>query len=481
MRAWLTASATELARDIREKRATSREIVDAHIAHIESVNPSLNAIVAERFKEARQEADAADQKVASSSPEELPLFHGVPCTIKECFQLEGMPQTAGLVARRGTISKHDGVTVQRYRSAGAIPLGVTNVSELCMWLETNNQVYGRSRNPYDPGRIVGGSSGGEGSIIGAGGSPFGLGSDLGGSIRMPAFFNGVFGHKPTGGLIPVTGQYPCPSDGDAMRYVTSGPLCRKAEDLWPLLEILAGPDPSDPECTAWELGHPSQVDLSQLRILNIPTNGRFAVHRDLQESQTKVANYLKSLGAQVEDCQVHDLKYSLQIWASMLGSSQTPNTFRNMMGYESPWPLWWEMAKWCAGMSKHTVPAILLAIFDNIGSWFPKHTEHMVRLGIELRESLTALLGDNGVILYPPYVRPAPLHNQPLLTPYEWAYTAIFNVMEFPATQIPTGLNRQGLPLGVQAVAAPGNDHLTVAVAQALEAGLGGWTPPWNL
>lgn len=480
MKSWLTASATTLAQEIREGKATSREIVDAHIAHIESVNPYLNAVVAERFDTARAEADAADLRTAHTVSEDLPPFHGVPCTIKECFELEGMPQTAGSVARQGYIAERDAVTVKRYRNAGAIPLGVTNTSELCMWLESHNMVYGRTRNPYDPGRIVGGSSGGEGSIIGAGGSPFGLGSDVGGSIRMPAFFNGVFGHKPTGGLVPITGQFPCPDSGDAMRYVVSGPLCRKAEDLWPLLELLAGPDPSDSECKPWDLSHPADVDIRQMRILNIPTNGQFPVHRELQRNQQRVVQYLASQGAQVEECRIKDLKYSLQIWSSMLGVSQEPNTFRQLMGYDSPWPLVWEMAKWSVGSSKHTLPAIVLAIIDDIGNWFPKHTASMVKKGLKLRQDLIDLLGDNGVFIYPPYARPAPLHNQPLLTPYEWVYTAIFNVMEFPATQIPTGLNHKGIPLGVQAVSAPGHDHLTIAVANILEQGLGGWTPPWT-
>src|SRR5207253_4609005 len=113
-----------------------------------------------------------------------------PCTIKESIALTGMPHTAGLVARKGTLAGADAPTVARLRAAGAIPLGVTNTSELCMWMESNNRVYGRTGSAYDPSRTAGGSSGGEGAIVGAAGAPFGLGSDIGGSIRMPAFFNG---------------------------------------------------------------------------------------------------------------------------------------------------------------------------------------------------------------------------------------------------------------------------------------------------
>lgn len=230
-----TASAVALARRIRERSVTARAVVDAHIAHLERCNPTLNALVADRFAEARAEADLADEAVRRGAP--LGPLHGVPCTIKEAFALTGMPNTSGLVARKGLRATRDATAVQRLRAAGAIPLGVTNVSELCMWMESDNRVYGRSNNPYDPRRIVGGSSGGEGAVVGAGGAPFGLGSDIGGSIRMPAFFNGVFGHKPSAGLVPGSGQFPM-ATGAATRYLTTGPLARRAEDLYPLLSVM---------------------------------------------------------------------------------------------------------------------------------------------------------------------------------------------------------------------------------------------------
>src|SRR4051812_38877312 len=249
-------SAVELAALIRGRRISSREAVEAHIAQIARVNPVLNAVVRERFDEARAEADAADAALARGDVDMLPPLHGVPCTIKECFALRGMPHSAGLRARRHVVAARDATAVARLRQAGAIPLGVTNTSELCMWMESNNRVYGRTNNPYDASRIVGGSSGGEGAIIGAGASPFGLGSDIGGSIRGPAFFNGVFGHKPTGGLVPGTGQYPL-ARGAALRYLTTGPLARRAEDLMPLLRVLAGPDGHDGGCEAMPLGDPA--------------------------------------------------------------------------------------------------------------------------------------------------------------------------------------------------------------------------------
>ncbi|CAN0591760.1 unnamed protein product, partial [Laminaria digitata] len=181
----LQLSATELARRIRERECSSVEVVEAHIQQLLAVNPRINAVVAERLEAAREEARAADRQ-AERTPGFLPPLLGVPCTIKECFAVKGMPQCAGLVARKDFRAEIDATTVARLRAAGAIVLGVSNTSELCMWMETNNRVYGRTNSPYDSGRIVGGSSGGEGAIVASGASPFGLGSDVGGSIRMPA-------------------------------------------------------------------------------------------------------------------------------------------------------------------------------------------------------------------------------------------------------------------------------------------------------
>jgi hypothetical protein len=151
-------SATRPARLIRERKISAREVVEAFIAHIERVNPTLNAVVATRFEEARREADHADQRVRGSGVDYLPPLLGVPCTIKEALAVVGMPNASGLLSRKHLVSTFDATSVKRLRAAGAIPLGVTNTSELCMWMESDNRVYGRTNNPYDPTRIVGGSS-----------------------------------------------------------------------------------------------------------------------------------------------------------------------------------------------------------------------------------------------------------------------------------------------------------------------------------
>lgn len=474
----LTASATELAGMVRTGAVSARELVDAHIARIEAVNPTVNAVVAERFADARREADRADAARSRHGVAKLPPLHGVPCTIKECFAVEGMPQTAGLMARRDYRASADATAVARLRDAGAIVLGVTNTSELCMWMESSNRVYGRTNNPYDRTRIVGGSSGGEGAIIGAGASPFGLGSDVGGSIRMPAFFNGVFGHKPTGTMVPSTGQFPN-ATGVGLRYLSTGPLCRRAEDLYPLLRILAGPDGRDSACQTWPLGDPDAVRLDRLRVYSVADNGRNPVSDELAQAQARAFAHLRERGARPVGGHWPALRDSFEIWSSMLGEASGVDVFKHTLG-RSVRDLWWQLALWTVRRSPHTLPAIALGLIENIGVWTPRRTRRMIAAGEALRRALCEALGDDGVLLFPSYTKPAPRHYEPLLIRFEWAYTAIMNVMELPVTQVPLGLSRAGLPLGVQVVAGPGQDHIAIAVALELERAFGGWVPPWR-
>ncbi|MCB9640166.1 MAG: amidase [Myxococcales bacterium] len=480
MNPYVHYSAMELARMLRSREVTSRDVVEAHIDHIQRVNPILNAVVKDRFEEARTEAKAADQRLQEEDASTLPPLLGVPCTIKESFQFRGMPQTSGHHSRRDHYPDEDAVTVKRLRDAGAIPLGVTNVPELCMWMETHNEIYGRTNNPYDPTRIVGGSSGGEGAIVGSGASPFGLGSDVGGSIRGPAFFNGVWGHKASGGLVPATGQYP-QAQGRAARFLSTGPLCRRAEDLMPLLRILAGPDGKDDSCEEMELGDPSQVDLRQLRVLDVRGDGLLKVHPDLLEAQARVARHLEERGAVVIPTTFEQLRHSVQIWSSMLSGAQERSIFRKMMGFDRTRDVLHQMMRWPLRRSPHTLPALVLSLLDDVGHAFPKAAKKAQKMGEALKKDIIQAMFPMGVMLYPSYVRPAPRHRVPLTLPIHWSYTAIINVLELPATQVPLGLNQSGLPLGVQVVGLPGQDHVTISVAQELEKAFGGWVfPEWQ-
>ncbi len=476
MHSLLLSSATEIARRIRTREVSSHDVVFAHVRRIQRVDPNLHAVVADRFAAALEEARSADQILDSKSVKELPPFFGVPCTIKEAFALEGMPNTGGLLARKGRLATSDATAVQRLRSAGAIPLGVTNLSELCMWMESANTIYGRTNNAYDPSRTAGGSSGGEGAIVGAGASPFGLGSDVGGSIRMPAFFNGVFGHKPSGGLVPNTGQFPI-AENDALRYLTTGPLCRRAEDLMPILRVLAGPDGKDSGCEARTLGDPRSVRLDGMRVVVIRDNGIVRVETALADALENAAVALGKRGAKVVEARVDKLARSLEMWSAMLHAAGGA-TFSESMGEGVPIKAGRQLVRWLVGRSPHTLPAIMLALLEKVPGMMPGRAEQMVAQTHELRHDIESLVSPGGVMLYPPFPKIAPKHMRPLLSPLDFAYTAIFNVLQNPVTQTPLGLDNRGLPLGVQVVGVYKEDHVPIAVAMALEEDFGGWVPP---
>lgn len=471
----LYLSASEIARRIRSRKLTSREAVETHIREIERVNPVINAVVADRFAEAREEAARADELTFASHRDDLPEFHGVPCTIKECFALEGMPNTSGLVARIGTVASSDATAVDRMRKAGFVPMGVTNVSELCMWMESDNKVYGRTSNPYDARRIVGGSSGGEGAIVGSGASPIGLGSDIGGSIRMPAFFNGVFGHKPTGGLVPNTGQYPL-AHGDAARYCVTGPITRRAADLYPALRLMSGPDGQCEGARAMELGDPESVDLRSLVIVNIEDDGRIPVSRELRDAQARVADYFRSHGLRVRNWKPKKLARGLEIWSSALSLNGQP--YAEILGNGEPVEGWKALRAFIRGDSPYTLPSIALVILEKLVASNEADAKRFVELGAELYREFEREVGPNAVFLYPSHGWTAPRHGVPLMVPILWAYTAALNILEVPVTQVPLGLDREGVPLGVQVGALRGNDHLTIRVASELEKGFGGWIRP---
>jgi fatty acid amide hydrolase 2 len=401
----------------------------------------------------------------------------VPCTIKEALAVEGMPHTAGLIARRGLVAERDATAVARLREAGAIVLGVSNVSELCLWMEAENRVYGRTNNPYDAKWTAGGSSGGEGALVGAGATPFGLGSDFGGSIRLPAFFCGVFGHKPSAGLVPATGHYP-PLD-NTRGFLTIGPLARDARDLHPLLQVLAGPDGYDRGCTRMELADPDRVKVNRLGVLDVADDGgRTAVARGLCRAQRGAAARLAFKGCDVERARISLLREAREIWLAMVREASD----RPLAEWLGPnLSLGRELGRWAFGRSDHTFPVLATALLERAPEAVHGPLERMLERGRMLREELLRRLGDHAVMLYPSYPQPAPRHGHALLRPAGWSYTAIFNVMGLPSTQVPLGLDSKGRPLGMQVVAGPGCDHLTLAVACVLQQQFGGWRAPCNV
>lgn len=475
-------SALDLATMIRSGRVSSREVVDSHIAKVREVNPQLNAMVCDRFDDARAEADAADARLAQGT-DGLGLLHGVPCTIKESFSVTGMPWSAGLVSRRDLRAGSDAVTVQRLRAAGAIVLGVTNTSELCMWMESVNRVYGRTTSAYDTGRTSGGSSGGEGAMVGSGASPFGLGSDIGGSIRMPAFFNGVFGHKPSGGLVPASGQYP-QAMGSAALMLSTGPLTRSARDLMPLLGLLAGPDAGDPMCRSMHLGDPATVELSTITVHDIRDDKslqRFPIETALLDAQEAAVQALARRGARIEKTSVPGLSDAFELWSAAM-HSRNQVSFAALLGGDgapmSTGAVLRELPMSIVGRSDFTLPALGLALAELVPAILTARLQTMSARIEHLRGRIDALLGSRNVILFPSHPRVAPKHHAPLLRFADAGFTGVFNVLEVPVTQVPLGLDARALPVGVQVIGARGQDHVPIAVAIALEEALGGWVPP---
>ncbi len=486
----LTLSALELARRMRARSISPVAVVDAHIRWLQRVNPSLNAVVADRYDAARAEALAAEARLAAGGDATvLPALLGVPFTVKEMVSLEGMPHTFGSRMRAGRRAVSDAVVIHRLRQAGAIPLGVTNVPEWGFWFETDNLIYGRTRNPYDPARISGGSSGGEAAAVGAGGVPFGIGSDIGGSVRMPAAFCGVFGHKPSNGLLPLTGHYPVYAEGpDAglpgrIPWLTLGPIARSAEDLMPLLRIMAGPDGVDPNAEAMPLGDPAAVSWRGRRVLVLedPLIDRAArAHAEVRGAVAAAARALAARGAALEPMPRDFFRRGLRCWFGALRST-APRAVGPLLGGDRALNLPLEFLRLAAGRARFTFPALMFALMDTAPFLTDAAAQLLAREGRRLAESLERRLGEDGVLLLPVHPRAAPRHRAPYFRPFDFAYTAIMNLARVPATAIPAGLNRAGLPLAVQVAARRGNDHLTIAAALALEADLGGWRPPARL
>ena len=474
----------DLARRMRRREVSPVEVVQAHIDRIRAVNPALNAVIAERFDLAMAEAKAAEDRIAHTrDPEDLPPLLGLPYTTKEYIMAEGMPLTAGIWKRRGKAADRDAETVRRLAAAGAILVGITNVPEGGLWMETYNDVYGRTVNPWDASRTAGGSSGGEGAIVAAAGVAFGLGADVGGSIRIPAAFCGTVGHKPTGRMVPNTGFWPAPGQGDLSGYLVCGPLTRKVEDVMPILRVLAGPDGEDLVVRDWDLGDPSAVDLSDVTVYPVESNGFTRVREPMRATVRAAAAALAERGAKIGRLDAPRMKKAFLIWSAMMTTGGGP-PYADVIGDGERFDALRELARLVIGRSRNTLPAIAIVGVEQIAKRLPGQLDKAVAEGKALQAELAETLGPGGVMLHPPYSRPAPRHYRPMLTPLDFVCTGLFNVLELPSTVVPMGFDAEGIPLSVQVIGRRGNDHLTIGVARALEQDFGGWqraNPSWRL
>lgn len=476
------ASAVALAGKIRRREISPVEVVEAHIEHIRVVNPAINAVIAQRFEQARAEARAAEQRVMSAAdPSDLPPLLGLPYTAKEYIMAKGMPLSAGIWSRRNEKADRDAETVTRLARAGAILVGITNVPEGGLWMETYNDVYGRTVNPWDPKRSAGGSSGGEGAIVATGAVAFGLGADVGGSIRIPAAFCGTVGHKPTGRMVPNTGFWP-ECKGELSAYLVCGPLCRRVEDVMPIMRVLAGPDGRDDVVKPWTLGDPDEIDPREVTIYPLESNGRTRVGTTHRKAIRDAALALQERGAKIGQLSLPRMKRAFAIWSAMMASAGGPS-YAEIIGDGRPVAPARELLRLAMQRSRHTLPALAVIGLESIAARFPGRVEDAVADGKALQAELEDILGPRGVLLHPPYSRPAPRHYAPMLTPFDFVCTGLFNVLEFPSTVVPIGFDDDGLPVAVQVIGRRGNDHVTCAIAAELERAFGGWqraTPTWR-
>jgi fatty acid amide hydrolase 2 len=475
----LQISALQIARGIAAGELSPSAVITAHIERIEAVNPLINALVAERFERARAEARALDARLRGGA--ELPLA-GVPFTVKEMIAAEGMPHTFGCVNRAGRTADVDATSVARLRAAGAILLGVTNVPEWGMWFETFNGVYGRTSNPHQPDRTCGGSSGGEGALVAAGGSAFGIGTDIGGSIRIPAAFCGVYGHKPSNGLVPLTGAYPVyAANGPAHAaapYLTMGPLARSAADLRLIMSIIAGRDGVDPNARDLVLSD-TPVDWRgrHVVVLSAPRIRRAAdADTVVQDAVVRAARALEARGAIVEEAPVDLFRDAADAWFASLQSVGGP-PFAEIVGEGRRVAALWEVVAALVGRSHYSWPALYFLLGERIGQKGARALAAALHQRDRMAERVSALIGRDGVLVMPAHPRTAPRHNSVVLRPLDFLYTAALNALRLPATVAPAGFDDDGLPLAVQFASADGNDDLTVAAAGVLEEEQAPWQP----
>jgi amidase len=413
-----------LARAIADKRLSSVEVVRAHLEHIHTVNPRLNAVVFATAESAMREARNADRRAKNRSAVLGPL-HGVPFTAKDIFNTAGLPTTAGMRMLRNHIPDHDATVVARMRRAGAILIGKTNCPPGGAGDESWRSVHGGTRNPYDINRTPGGSSSGEASIIAAGGSPIGLGSDSGGSIRVPAHYCGIAGLKPTAGLVPVTGAYALPGGLSDPRSQV-GPMARYVSDLRIALRILAGPDGLDSGVVpvkAW-----TSPKLDGLRVAWYADDGMARPTPTIAATVKAAARALGAAGCNVIEERPPSLAESWQV---------------------------------------------------TLGYWGQKHMSHerLYQRWDGFRAAMLKFMSRFDLVLSPVAPIIAPLYKVPLAADRQVSYTAPYSLSGNPCVVVRAGTSNDGMPIGVQVVAGNFRDATALRAARAIERALGGWRP----
>jgi Asp-tRNA(Asn)/Glu-tRNA(Gln) amidotransferase A subunit family amidase len=457
-----------MAEHVRRKKISPVELVDAHLRQIERLNPKLNAFVQVDMERARRAAQEAE--IAVMHEKTLGPLHGVPISIKSSLAVAGMLCESGTRLRAGFVPAQDAPLVARLRAAGAIVLGVTNTPELLMAWETDNLLYGRTNSPWDLERTPGGSSGGEAAAIAAGMSAGGVGSDGGGSIRVPAHFSGICGLKPTPGRIPATGHYPVSAGPFALIGVV-GPMARTVADLKILFEVMQGPHVGDTCAAPVPLRWPSEDKTRTLRVGYFEDDGRTPVTPETRAAVRTAAEALSGAGFQVEHFQPEGLEEARQLWHKLFvvaGGMLLQPMFK---GRESDLsPMLKEFLEWSAAEPALTGENLLEV-------WIQRD---------ELRARFLNQMQQYEILLCPAAAIPAFRHGERSwriegkTVHYldAWSYAEFFNLLGNPAVVVPAGCSPEGLPIGVQIVGRPWEEEQLLSVAAALEKECGAWRIP---
>ncbi len=497
--------AAELARAIAAGQFTAQEVVEAHIARIEQVNGRLNALVIPLFEQARRAAKQAD--AAQRRGETLGPLHGVPITIKESFHVAGTASTMGLTTRRTEIQPEDGILVRQLRQAGAIVLGKTNVPQLMIWHESTNPLYGQTNNPWDLERGPGGSTGGEAALIATNASPWGLGSDLGGSIRLPAHFCGIHGFKPTSRRLAKSGQEKNVLGLEAIQC-QAGPLARRVEDLELMLRVLcdAPPGALDAEATPG-LPLPScNVDLSRLRIGMWTDDGYFPVSPAIRRAVEEAGAILQECGATVEPFTPPNMEEAVNLYIGLMSADRGASLRRLLRGSQVD-----PNVRRLLSLAK--IPNFLRGVvvqgLRSVGQLWPSKLVAAARYGsaddfwqlshrrqVYQQQFMDVMArGRYDALLCPPHALPAMRHGDAVDLIPAAANTFLMNLLGVPAGVVAATRVRAdeqsdrpksrdlvvkkalraeagsaGLPVGVQVAAGHWREDIVLAVMAALEA-----------
>ncbi|HEV8525497.1 MAG TPA: amidase [Terriglobales bacterium] len=463
-----TPSAVVMADMVRRKQVSPVELIEAHLSRIAELNPKLNAFVQVDIERSRLDARAAEAAVMHGDP--LGPLHGVPITIKSSIDVAGLRCEAGTKLRAGHVATEDAPLVKRLRRAGALILGNTNTPELLMAWETDNLLYGRTNNPWDLTRTPGGSSGGEAAAIASACSAGGVGSDGGGSIRVPAHFSGICGLKPTPGRIPATGHFPSAVGPFALLGVV-GPMARTVPDVKSLLEVMSGPDDGDPCAAPVPLRTPPLEELRQVRIGYFEDDGRTPVTAETRAAVYTTASALQRAGFQVAPFRPEGLEAARQLWWKLFGVAGGMLLRPMTLGHENELsPILREFSSWVAAEPPLSAQGLL-------DTWIERDL---------VRMQTFAQMREFPILLCPAAAIPAFRHGERSWTidgktvEYldAWSYTEWFNLLGTPAAVVPVGRSPEGLPIGVQIVGRPWEEELVLAVAAQVERECGGWQPP---